>query len=55
MTTLAAEKMNETTLNLAIETYAKLTNRSIQEVATEIKNGNKTLVENIIKLMFLAA
>jgi hypothetical protein len=55
MTTLATEKMNETTFNLAVQTYAKLSNRSIQEVVTEIQNGNKTLVENIIKLMFLAA
>jgi hypothetical protein len=47
--------MNETTFNLAVQTYAELSNRSIQEVVTEIQNGNKTLVENIIKLMFLAA
>jgi hypothetical protein len=55
MRTLATEKMNETTFNLAVQTYAELSNRSIQEVVTEIQNGNKTLVENIIKLMFLAA
>jgi hypothetical protein len=55
MTTLATEKMNETTFNLAVQTYAELSNRSIQEVVTEIQNGNQTLVENIIKLMFLAA
>ena len=55
MKTLATEKMNETTFNLAVQTYAQLSNRSIQEVVTEIQNGNKTLVENIIKLMFLAA
>jgi len=55
MKTLATEKMNETTFNLAVQTYAELSNRSIQEVVTEIQNGNKTLVENIIKLMFLAA
>ena len=55
METLATEKMNETTFNLAVKTYAELSNRSIEEVVTEIQNGNKTLVENIIKLMFLAA
>ena len=55
MTTLATEKMNKTTFNLAVQTYAELSNRSIEEVVTEIQNGNKTLVENIIKLMFLAA
>ena len=55
MKTLATEKMNETTFNLAVQTYAELSNRSIQEIVTEIQNGNKTLVENIIKLMFLAA
>jgi hypothetical protein len=55
MKTLATEKMNETTFNLAVQTYAELSNRSIEEVVTEIQNGNKTLVENIIKLMFLAA
>jgi hypothetical protein len=55
MKTLATEKMNETTFNLAVQTYAELSNRSIQEVVKEIQNGNKTLVENIIKLMFLAA
>jgi hypothetical protein len=55
MKTLATEKINETTFNLAVQTYAELSNRSILEVVTEIQNGNKTLVENIIKLMFLAA
>jgi hypothetical protein len=45
----------ETTLKLAIETYAELTNRTFDEVVTEFLNKNEIVVENIIKLMFMAA
>ena len=55
MTTLAIEKMNETTLKLAIECYSELTKRTTEDIIVEIKNGNKIIVENILKLMFLAA
>ena len=55
MKTLAIEKMNETTLKLAIECYSELTKISTEDIILEIKNGNKITVENILKLMFIAA
>ena len=41
-----------TTMKIAIETYAKLTERTVNEVLVEIKNENKTVIDNIMKLMF---
>lgn len=55
MKTLAIEKMNETTLKLAIETYADLTQRTMEDVINEIKNENRIIVESIIQLMFAIA
>ena len=55
MTTLAIEKMNETTLKLAIECYSELSKISTEDIILEIKNGNKIIVESILKLMFMAA
>lgn len=55
MTTLVTEKMNETVLKLAIETYANLTQRTTEDIINEIKNENRIIVENIIQMMFLIA
>jgi hypothetical protein len=55
MTTLAIEKMNETTLKLAIEYYSELSKISTEDIILEIKNGNKIIVESILQLMFMAA
>ncbi len=41
----------ETTMRLAIETYANLTNRTFNEVVTEMQN-NKVIQESVMKLMF---
>lgn len=42
----------ETTMKLAIETYANLTNRTFSDIVNECNNGNNTVIENIQKLMF---
>lgn len=42
----------ETAIELAIETYAELTNRTFKEVVDEFLNGNKTIIESIQMLMF---
>tara|TARA_R110000868_G_scaffold323166_1_gene584123 strand:- start:458 stop:598 length:141 start_codon:yes stop_codon:yes gene_type:complete len=42
----------ETTMKLAIETYSKLTGRTFESIVTECLSGNKTITENIAKLMF---
>jgi uncharacterized protein with PhoU and TrkA domain len=55
MKTLTIEKMNETTLKLAIESYSELTKRTTEDIILEIKNGNKIIVESILQLMFMAA
>ncbi len=39
------------TMTLAIETYANLTNRTFNEVATQMQT-NEIIQENIMKLMF---
>ena len=44
----------ETTLKLAVETYANLTNRSFNEVATQMQT-DKVIQESIMKLMFCVA
>jgi hypothetical protein len=45
----------ETTMKLAIETYAKLMNYSFEYVVNECLNGNKLVIENITKLMLCVA
>ena len=42
----------ETTMKLAIETYAELTNRTFQDVVNECNSGNKTIIESVMMLMF---
>jgi hypothetical protein len=42
----------ETTMKLAIETYANLMNYSFEYVVNECLSGNVTIIENITKLMF---
>ena len=42
----------ENTMKLAIETYAELTKRTIEEVHEEIRNKNEVVIETIMKLMF---
>jgi len=41
----------ETTMRLAIETYAELTNKTFEQVATEMQT-NKIIQDTIMKLMF---
>ena len=43
----------ETRMKLAIETYAKLTNRTFNDVLQEMRTS-KLIQENIMKLMFAA-
>ena len=43
-----------TTMKLAIETYAKLTNRTFNEVLEQMQT-NKVIQESIMKLMFCVA
>jgi hypothetical protein len=42
----------ETTMKLAIETYANLTNRTFDSVVSQCAIGNEVVIENIQKLMF---
>ena len=42
----------ETTMKLAIETYANLMNYSFEYVVNECLSGNAVIIENITKLMF---
>jgi len=42
----------ETTMKLAIETYANLMNYSFEYVVNECLNGNEIITENVTKLMF---
>ena len=42
----------ETTMKLAIETYANLMNYSLEYVVNECLSGNAVIIENITKLMF---
>lgn len=42
----------ETTMKLAIETYAKLMNYSFEYVVNECLKGNKVITDNVVKLMF---
>lgn len=42
----------ETTMKLAVETYAELMNYSFEFVVKEFLNGNKVVIENVTKLMF---
>lgn len=44
----------ETTMKLAIETYANLTNRTFNEVLEQMQTS-KVIQESIIKLMFSVA
>jgi len=44
----------ETTMKLAIETYANLTNRTFNEVLEQMQT-NKVIQESIMKLMFSIA
>jgi len=44
-----------TTMKLAIETYANLTNRTFEAVVNECNNGNEVVTENVMKLMFANA
>ena len=44
----------ETTMKLAIETYANLTNRTFNEVLGQMQT-NKVIQESIMKLMFSVA
>jgi hypothetical protein len=51
--TLKQNKM-ETTMKLAIETYANLTNRTFNQVAKEMQTS-KLIQDSIMKLMFSVA
>ena len=42
----------ETTMKLAIETYANLMNYSFEYVVNECLNGNEVIIECVQKLMF---
>jgi len=42
----------ETTMKLAIETYANLMNYSFEYVVNECLNGNEIIIESVTKLMF---
>jgi len=42
----------KTTMKLAVETYATLTNRTPNEILSECLSGNEIIIENIKKLMF---
>jgi hypothetical protein len=44
----------ETTIKLAIETYSKLTNKTFDQVLSEMQT-NKTIQESIMMLMFSVA
>lgn len=44
----------ETTMKLAIETYAGLMNYSFEYVVNECLNGNSVIIESVTKLMFTA-
>jgi hypothetical protein len=41
-----------TTMTIAIETYANLTNRTFNEVLLEMDKGNEIIIDNIVKMMF---
>jgi len=43
----------ETTMRLAIETYANITKRTFKDVAKQMQT-DKVIQESIMKLMFLA-
>ena len=45
----------ETTMKLAIETYAKLTNRTFESIVEDCMNGDYVVASNIQKLMFTIA
>jgi hypothetical protein len=45
----------ETTMKLAIETYANLMNYSFEYVVNECLNGNEVIIENVTKLMLCVA
>ena len=45
----------KTTMTLAIETYAKLTDRTFNEVVTECNSGNETIIESVKMTMFSVA
>lgn len=47
-------KIMETTMKLAIETYANLTGRTFNEVAKQMQKS-KVIQESIMKLMFSVA
>ena len=44
-----------TTMNLAIETYANLTNQTAERIIELSLSGDKVVTENIMKLMFSAS
>jgi hypothetical protein len=44
----------ETTMKLAIETYANLMNYSFEYVVSECLSGNEIIKESVIKLMLCA-
>ena len=48
-------KIMTTTMKLAIETYATLTGQSFNSLVEKSLNGDKVVIENIMKLMFCAA
>jgi len=41
-----------TTMELAIKTYADLTNTTFLNVLNECNNGNQVVISNVQKLMF---
>lgn len=45
----------ETTMKLAIETYATLTGQSFDSLVKESLNGDRAVNDNIMKLMFSAS
>jgi hypothetical protein len=45
----------ETTMKLAIETYANLMNYSFEYVVNECLKGNEVIIENVTKLMLCVA
>ena len=44
-----------TTMKTAIESYTELTNRTFKEVVTECNNGNKIIINSVMKIMFYLA
>ena len=42
----------KTTMKLAIENYATLTNNTFESIVSECNNGNKIIIRNVQKLMF---